>query len=230
MHSSRVFRSEKSQTLKRIRFQEFGADGEVIDEGLLIDEESFCEASQPPSVQGTPLTETHSLPPNTGKQIEEAYLQGKEEGQQEIRLQFENSLELFARGIEEIGRLRSTLLQNSAQDMLRLVLSIARQVIHCEVSLNRELVLTTIEKALRAAVRCDHYHIKVHPDDLALVTEQKPLFVTSINGLENITVEGDPQIVRGGCLLESELGMVDATVDGQLEEIRRTLLSTVEQN
>ena len=96
-------------------------------------------------------------------------------------------------------------------------------------SLNRELILTTIDKALRAAVRSDHYHIKVHPDDLALVTEKKPLFITSINGLESITVEGDPQIAQGGCLVESDLGAVDATIEGQLEEIRRTLLSTVEQ-
>ncbi len=228
MRSSRIFRPEEARTLKRIHFQEFGSDGELIADGLLVEEENFCEASQPPPFAEEPPPPATATA--TGKQIQEAYLQGKEEGQQEIRLQFETSLELFARGIEEIGRLRSTLLQNSTQDMLRLVLSIARQVIHCEVSLNRELVMTTIEKALRAAVRCDHYHIKVHPDDLALVTERKPLFITSINGLENITVESDCQIVRGGCVLESELGMVDATIDGQLEEIRRTLLSTVEQN
>ncbi len=164
-----------------------------------------------------------------GKQIEEAYLQGKEEGQQEVKLQFGSSLEMLAQGIEEVSQLRATLLQNSTQDMLRLVLSIARQVIHGEVSINRELILTTIDKALRAAVRSDHYHIKVHPDDLALVTENKPLFITSINGLESITIEGDQKIAQGGCLVESDLGAVDATIDGQLEEIRRTLLSTVEQ-
>ncbi len=231
MLSSKIFRSDDTQDLKRISFREFGPDGQIMDTGLLIEEDCFSDEPVPPSVPSEPSAPTEpepSPPPNIGKQIEEAYLQGKDEGQQEIRLQFDKSLEMLAKGIEEISQLRSTLLQNSTQDMLRLVLSIARQVIHCEVSLNRELVLTTIDKALRAAVRCDHYHIKVHPDDLALVIDKKPLFIASINGLESITAEGDPQIARGGCLVESDLGAVDATIEGQLDEIRRTLLSTVE--
>ncbi len=231
MHSSKIFRSSDTDNLKRISFREFGPDGQVVEDGLLIQEEYFSETPAPPAPGMS--VETTAAPPtppdDIGKQIEEAYLQGKEEGQQEIRLQFESSLEMLAKGIEEVSRLRATLLQNSTQDMLRLVLSIARQVIHSEVSLNRELILTTVEKALRAAVRSDHYHIKVHPDDLALVTEKKPLFIASINGLESITFEADPQIAQGGCQVESELGAVDATIDGQLEEIRRTLLSTVEQ-
>ena len=236
MLSSKIFRSNETDVLKRVSFREFSQDGQVVEDGLLIQEETFCEELAPPEPQESsePLVESPSAAPveppvDIGKQIEEAYLQGKEEGQQEIRLQFDSSLEMLAQGIEDVSRLRATLLQNSTQDMLRLVLSIARQVIHGEVSLNRELILTTIEKALRAAVRSDHYHIKVNPDDLALVTEKKPLFIASINGLESITFEADPKVDQGGCLVESELGAVDATIDGQLEEIRRTLLSTVEQ-
>lgn len=232
MLSSKIYRSSDTQGLKRISFREFGDDGQVVEDGLLFEDEVFSEDAVPPPQPEQP--EQHPVhppapPADLGKQIEEAYLQGKEEGQQEIQLQFGSSLEMLAQGIEEVSRLRATLLQNSSQDMLRLVLSIARQVIHGEVSLNRELILTTIDKALRAAVRSDHYHIKVHPDDLALVTEHKPLFITSINGLESITLEGDPKIAQGGCLVESDLGAVDATIDGQLEEIRRTLLSTMEQ-
>ncbi|APG27317.1 hypothetical protein A7E78_05345 [Syntrophotalea acetylenivorans] len=235
MLSSKIYRSSDTQGLKRISFREFGDNGQVVEDGLLFEDDVFSEEAVPPPQPEHPEQpeqppEPPSAPPaDLGKQIEEAYLQGKEEGQQEIQLQFGSSLEMLAHGIEEVSRLRATLLQNSSQDMLRLVLSIARQVIHGEVSLNRELILTTIDKALRAAVRSDHYHIKVHPDDLALVTENKPFFITSINGLESITLEGDQKIARGGCQVESDLGAVDATIDGQLEEIRRTLLSTMEQ-
>ncbi len=238
MLSSKIYRSNDTQGLKRISFREFGDDGQVVEDGLLFEEDSFSdeaaaasqqEQHEPQEQPEQSAVQPPAPPEDLGKQIEEAYLQGKEEGQQEIRMQYGSSLEMLAQGIEEISRLRATLLQNSSQDMLRLVLSIARQVIHGEVSINRELILTTIDKALRAAVRSDHYHIKVHPDDLALVTEKKPLFITSINGLESITIEGDQKIAQGGCLVESDLGAVDATIDGQLEEIRRTLLSTMEQ-
>jgi flagellar assembly protein FliH len=234
MHLSRVFRISEGDSLHKVSFREFGPDGELTDDGLHLEQETFSETLPRTELRNlpedTPGPDCHAAaPPDTGKKIEAAYLQGKEEGTQQANERFESSLEMFAQGIEEVSRLRETLLQNSTHDMLRLVMSIARQVIHCEISVNREVILATLGKALNAAVSSDSYRIKVNPEDLALVTEKKPLFLASINGLKNIVFEADPVIARGGCLVESELGEVDATIDSQLEEIRRTLLEAMER-
>ncbi len=231
---SKVFRISEGDSLQRVNFREFGPDGELMDDGLHLEQEAFSETLPRTErrilPEDTPEPDRHSAaPPDMGKKIETAYLQGREEGAQQANEGFESSLEMFARGIEEVSRLRETLLQNSTHDMLRLVMSIARQVIHCELSVNREVILATLGKALNAAVRSDSYQIKVNPEDLALVTEKKPLFLASINGLKNIVFEADPRIARGGCLVESELGEVDATIESQLEEIRRTLLEAMER-
>jgi flagellar assembly protein FliH len=235
MHLSKVFRINEDDSLRKISFREFGPKGELIDDGLQLEQESFSETLPPveaPSLPEDPPAPPRQSadPPDMGKKIEAAYLQGKEEGLQQANERFESSLEIFAQGIEEVSRLRETLLQNSTHDMLRLVMSIARQVIHCELSVNREVILATLGKALNAAVRSDSYQIKVNPEDLALVTEKKPFFLASINGLKNIVFEADPQIAQGGCLVESEFGEVDATIESQLEEIRRTLLDAMERN
>lgn len=234
MHLSKVFRINEGDSLHKVSFREFGPDGELMDGGLHLEQEAFSETL--PGTELKNLSENNPepdrpsvAPPDMGKKIEAAYLQGKEEGLQQATERFESSLEMFAQGMEDISRLRETLLQNSTHDMLRLVMSIARQVIHCELSVNREVILATLGKALNAAVRSDSYQIKVNPEDLALVTEKKPFFLASINGLKNIVFEADPDIARGGCLVESELGEVDATIDSQLEEIRRTLLEAMER-
>jgi flagellar assembly protein FliH len=133
----------------------------------------------------------------------------------------------LAVAVEEISRLRESLLNNASQDMLRLVLTIARQIIHVELSVNSGIILGTIERALQAAVRADAYHLRVNGEDLALVTEKKPLFLARISGLQNITIEADLTVGRGGCRLESELGEVDASIESQLEVIRRTLSGAV---
>jgi flagellar assembly protein FliH len=59
---------------------------------------------------------------------------------------------------------------------------------------------------------------------MAVVMEKKPLLMASISGLKNLTVEENSGITRGGCLVESELGQVDATIESQLEEIREKIL------
>lgn len=237
MHLSKVFRISDGTGLQRIGFREFGPNGEVVDGGLQIEKTSFTEvfpetvAEKDKEVSAAPVPQPAGLSKaELEKQIEKAYLQGKEEGLQQAGEHFDLSLEMLGRGIEEVSRLRETLLQNSTHDMLRLVMSISRQVVHSQISINREVILATISKALNAAVRSDSYHIRVNQEDLDLVTEKKPLFLASINGLKNIAFEADPLIERGGCMVESELGEVDATIESQLGEIRRTLLSALEKS
>ena len=125
--------------------------------------------------------------------------------------------------IVDISRLRETILTNSTDDMLRLVMAISKQVIHHEIETREEIVLTIITKALHAAIRADEFHIKINPADFQVVTENKPLFLASISSLKNITFESDPSISRGGCLIESDMGKVDATLETKLDEIFQQL-------
>lgn len=168
-------------------------------------------------------------------QLRDAFERGRRQGLEEARESLGAAGErLDAAGdalglaLEEVSRLRTRLLQSSRGDMLRLVMAIAEQVVRVEVSVNRDAILSTIDRALQEAVRSDAYQIRVHPDDLLAASERKPLFLASISSLKNITFEADPSIARGGCLVESELGEVDATIDRQLAELRRVLLGDLE--
>jgi flagellar assembly protein FliH len=145
--------------------------------------------------------------------------------QQEQRMN--ELLATLADSLAELSRLRERVLKNSTEDMLRLALAVAEQVIHCEVKADSTIILATLQEALQAAISSDAYHVKVHPDDLALVMEKKPLFLASVSGLKNITLEADEAVSRGGCLIESELGQVDASIEGQLGELKQKLLSSV---
>lgn len=164
------------------------------------------------------------------RELEEAFRQGREEALREAREQFGHASDMLASALEEISGLRGSLLQNSSNDMLRLVMSIVRQILHAETSVNPGVIIDTIGRALQMAVKSDYYHVRVHPADLEIVTEHKPLFLASINGLKNLSFQPDPAIGRGGCHLESEIGDVDATIDGQLDQIHRSLLATLEQS
>jgi Flagellar biosynthesis/type III secretory pathway protein len=229
MLSSKVLRINDLQDLKRIQFREFGSEG--------ADEQSWVVAE--PAGAGHPETAEEAFPaqdavpvatpPDLEEQLAVAYRQGREAALQEERERLGSAADMLAQVLDEVTRLRGSLLRNSSHDMLRLVMSVARQVIHCEVRSDPQIILTTIERAMRAAVQADSYHIRVHPDDLARVAEHKPLFLAGISGLQNLTMQGDPAIARGGCLVESEFGEVDATIDSQLEEIRRNLLATLDQ-
>lgn len=140
---------------------------------------------------------------------------------------FQEATQALASALEEIGRLRKSILANSTDDMLRLVLVLSEQVIRSELKTDSEIIVRIIQQALHSAIKSDAFHIKVNPDDFELVNERKPLFLASISGMKNITFEADPEVARGGCLVESDLGQVDATLEVRLNEIREQLLHSV---
>ncbi|PLX84498.1 MAG: hypothetical protein C0617_07650 [Desulfuromonas sp.] len=161
------------------------------------------------------------------QQLAAAFASGRQAGIEQVEERMDDLAQAFGTALEEISRLRETLLKNSTRDMVRLVMAVAEQVIHCEVTANPEVVLGAVKGALQASLGCDELQVRVNAEDYALLTEKKPLFLASISGLKNIVFEADPAVARGGCLVESEFGEVDATIASQTEEIRQNLLKGI---
>lgn len=244
MLSSKLINSSDPDDLKPLQFREFGEDMPTdsynpFDAQDTIEQEATTpcktqpEQTEPEPAEASEPEPEPELEPEPAidyqRELETAFRQGREEALQECRQQLGHASDMLAQALEEVSRLRGSLLQNSSNDMLRLVMSIVRQVLHAETSINPQIIIDTIERALQMAVRSDYYHVRVNPADLETVTKHKPLFLASINGLQNLSFQADPNISSGGCLLESEIGDVDATIDGQLDQIHRSLLATLEQ-
>lgn len=229
MSFSRVFKGGGDASLSPLSFMDFDepGSGQVVESspGMVFEDDS-----PPQQLQGKSATAQERpfpkgpTPGDTDALLADAYARGQREAKEEMEERLGAAVKAFSLSLEEIGRLRETILKNSTDDMLRLVQAIAEQVIHCEVTTNSEVIFQILNKALEVAVRSDAFHVRVNPEDLAVAMEKKPLLLASISGLKNITFAGDAEVSRGGCILESELGEVDATVESQLEEIRQKVL------
>lgn len=243
MHLSKVHR-DRALPMTRVYFAEFDQNDTLPQGSWVADaRQEFVAADFAPEPLPVSKVQACVLPGKSAgvsgealeAQLRDAFERGRRQGLEEARENLAAAGErLDAAGdalglaLEEVSRLRTRLLQSSRGDMLRLVMAIAEQVVRVEVSVNRDAILSTIDRALQEAVRSDAYQIRVHPDDLLAASERKPLFLASISTLKNITFEADPTIARGGCMVESELGEVDATIDRQLAQLRQVLLADLE--
>ncbi|BCA79108.1 FliH/SctL family protein [Desulfuromonas sp. AOP6] len=217
---SKIYRSTENSTFEPILFADFdGGGGFGIDEAR--DEAAMSSEAK---TAGSSSAEPMSTPTVDVEALEKAaFEKGRQAGRQEAEALFGQSAQALAEAAIEISQLRESLHKSSVEDMLRLVMAIAERVIHVEVEKHSEMIVDVIERALKAAIKADEYHIRVNPQDLEVVKEKKPLFIASISGLKNIIFEGDAAIARGGCLVESTLGQVDATLESQLAQIRQHL-------
>ncbi|WP_092078015.1 FliH/SctL family protein [Desulfuromonas thiophila] len=150
---------------------------------------------------------------------QQAYDEGFAAAEKKLHQQFDSTTKALGDACRQISRAREQILQRSRDDMLELVIAIAQRVIQLEVEERRDLIRFTVEKAIAAAVQAEEFHIRVHPEDMAVVEEHKPLFIASLSGLSNIEFVADRSLSRGGCVLESPAGKVDARIETQLDEI-----------
>lgn len=156
-----------------------------------------------------------------------AYDEGRKDGVAATEEHLGQVTKALAAACSEINDLKETMLQRSSDDMLRLVLAIAQRVVQAELSISNDVIARTVQQAIQMAVSAEEFHIMVNPDDLQVVQEHKPLFIASLSGLSNIEFVSDKEISRGGCVLESPLGRVDATIEAQMEAISTCLQDAI---
>ncbi|MEA3545368.1 MAG: flagellar assembly protein FliH [Thermodesulfobacteriota bacterium] len=217
MNLSKIYRGDETNDLREFQFRSFGE--RATDSPAEADE--FVKKSVIAIPEVAPKTAPTASASTTA--IEEAYRRGKQKGLDTVENNLDAAAQALAAAATEISRLRESLAKNSSQDMLRLVMAVAEQIIRREVAADPKVVLTIIETALQSSVRADQYRIQINPADFDNVVQQKPLFLASISGLKNLSIEADTSVSAGGCRIDSELGDVDATIETQLEAIRQAL-------
>ena len=159
----------------------------------------------------------------------QAYEQGYAAGQTAALAAIEERLEetkaAYQDSIVRLVRMREELLGQCEQEIVRLVLEVAKKVVQREVSIDREVVLALIKVALSRVSSNTPVTVRVHRDDYQFLETRRHEFLSGENGVVNLVQ--DRSISRGGCLIETEFGQVDARLEQQFKEIERGFFSEV---
>jgi flagellar assembly protein FliH len=146
------------------------------------------------------------------------YAQGERAGLEAGGKRAEAMLRRIGQTIEELGGLRQTLIQQTEREMVQLALTLARRVVHREVTLDPDLAGALAHVALDRLGTNTPATIRLNPEDYTVVAQDSARW-----GGQTVTVVPDPSISRGGCLVESAYGSVDATIERQFDELSRAL-------
>ena len=144
---------------------------------------------------------------------------GLELGEKKAIKVIENIENLFI----EISHLKKEILKQYEKEILELIFSIVKKIIHDQVELDEKTIKNTVFKALNLTAEKSEIVLRVNPEDFDFVERLRPEFFTKFKELKSITATSDPSITRGSCFLETPYGNVDATVETRLEKIYQSL-------
>ena len=162
---------------------------------------------------------------------ENEYRRGFEEGRvaamQELQTTYDDEINEIRRLMTEFVRSMYDQLdefkRKNKQFALRMAVAIAAKIVKHEVLLHDHVVLAQIKDALHKILGVEKIKVLVHPQDEELVRGEKNSLLASADSVREIVIEPDEKIERGGCVIESMLGNVDARISTQLKNIHDAL-------
>jgi flagellar biosynthesis/type III secretory pathway protein FliH len=135
----------------------------------------------------------------------------------------EEGLATATETIAAASHLRDRLLAAAEPELVELAMTIARSVVGSAAERERSVVVETAARALGAAGHRTHVRLRAHPADVEALRTAEPCFSASLAGGKGILLVADGAIARGGVVVETDAGTVDATLDAQLAAVRRVL-------
>ncbi len=144
---------------------------------------------------------------------------GYKTGESEVHRLIDRLGTIIGRALE----VRGQLIADSEKQMVDMVLMIVRKVIKDETSERREIVLANIREALKRIKDRDRIDIRVNFADLDLTTAHKDELIKMMETLRKVNIYEDSRVDRGGCIIETNIGSIDARISTQLKQIEEAI-------
>jgi flagellar assembly protein FliH len=173
----------------------------------------------------TAQSEAAALLAQTQTQVAQIEREACEKGLAEARAKIAEEInaavadlrEKLSHTLSELEPLYALIATRAERDLVKLALEIARKVVHREVATDPDIVLTLARVALERLHPRAVAKVRLHPEDLEYVITRRHEF-SNTSALEFVA---DASVGRGGCLIQSEHGDIDARLEEQFASIER---------
>lgn len=185
------------------------------------DSESFTEYSEILEKEKEESIHKHEL--------ENEYKRGYEEGKQKTKEELDSlhSQELLKQS-EDFYNIIKTFeekIKNYENDFHKLVIGVAgkisEKIIRREMK-NKSVIEKVLTENLNKIIGANEISIKLNPVDYKLIEKTKKEFFES-NNITKIKFEQTENVTIGGCLIETEIGNLDARNESQINELLKAL-------
>lgn len=147
---------------------------------------------------------------------------GQADGQAAAGAEVEEMLATM-RGLVDVARAeRHKIIAGAEPEILRLAMLLAEKIVHQQISLDPGVVVSMARAAIARLVNRETVTVRVNPADIETVRDHKDRMMANTD-VEHLRVVEDQRVDRGGVVMETESGTIDAKIATQIREARRVL-------
>lgn len=148
---------------------------------------------------------------------ENGFKHGEKAGMEIAEQKIEVVMRRYAEAILEVNGLRETLFARAEREVVRLALEVAKKIVHREIRIDNDIVQTLVRVALSHVSEKSAMTVYLNPLDYNYLLERRTELAQ--NGGRDLELVSDRSVERGGCLVKTECGDVDARIEEKFREV-----------
>ena len=150
------------------------------------------------------------------EEAQTTHQRGFEEGRQE-------ALAKYTRDVTQALLKLQQMEQQMEPGYIGLIRTCVEKIIDGELRLHPDAIVGVVRNALRDARQQREIMVRVHPSDADALQKNKPRLLEMLARAQTIELRPDESVRRGGCVVVTELGQIDASLERQLEALTLAL-------
>ncbi len=155
-----------------------------------------------------------------------AYERGRLDGEKNLgeqMLQQRNELlELHQGVVESLRHAVPEVIQQTENTLMQIALECAKKIV-AGIPISLKLVEAVVREAVAQTKETAEIMVQLHPDDLALLRKHKSPILQGLSEAGPLKFVGSSEISRGGCLVQTRFGLLDARRETKLEQLRESI-------
>ena len=136
------------------------------------------------------------------------YERGLAEGLKQAEAQLASAAAAVGKAAQALAAERRAAIQAAKAIALEVALAVARRIVRSEIERGAQVAAKAVEAALAEAGEAAVVRVRVNPDE-------KPQIERFLQATGVPELVADPAISPGGCVVETDCGSLDATVEAQ---------------
>lgn len=150
----------------------------------------------------------------------------KEQAQQEGFAEgYQKWVEHIAKIEEEIAKVR----QELEKMLIPVALKAAKKIVGREIELSEDTIVDIVSNSLKAVSQHKKITIYVNKRDLDPLEHSRPRLKQIFESLEVLSLRERPDVARGGCIIETEGGIINAQLENQWSALEKAFATLMKQ-
>lgn len=125
--------------------------------------------------------------------------------------------------VKELTEANQRVINENERDLIKIAFLIASKVVHHEIQHNNEVVVNIAKSALEKTTKAGKVILRINPTDYDYLVEFKSKIPEFADLNDSLEIERDPSVGRGGCIVATNAGEIDGTIENQLRILKDAL-------